>query len=113
MEPKINPETMKQTIDIGYDIFCRKNHDYGNSFELSIDKRGPIAAMVRLEDKFNRADELILKPSKVNDESLIDTLIDMGNYAYMLATYLKGCECNATRQKSTDSKPTGCSNYPD
>lgn len=31
-----------------------KNDDYGDSFSRSVDKFGIIAAVVRLEDKFNR-----------------------------------------------------------
>lgn len=36
------------------DTFIRKNHDYGNSFEQSMDKFGLIASVVRLGDKMSQ-----------------------------------------------------------
>jgi hypothetical protein len=64
-----------------------QNADYGNSFDESINEYGPIAGLVRIRDKFNRANNLILHPKdqKVNDESIKDTLLDMANYCIMLA----------------------------
>ena len=35
-------------------MYIAKNHDYGNSFEKSCDEYGITAALVRMEDKFNR-----------------------------------------------------------
>lgn len=71
------------------DIYKRKNHDYGNSFDKSLNKRGLVAALVRMEDKFNRLDSLITKETcEVVDESLIDTCLDLANYAAMTAKYL-------------------------
>lgn len=70
-------------------IYERKNHDYGNSFSKSFAKRGIAAAMVRMEDKWNRLDNLTLNPENimVKDESIEDTLIDLANYALM--TYVE------------------------
>ena len=38
-----------------HDIYKRKNNDYGNSFEVSLDKYGVIAAVVRLQELFRRS----------------------------------------------------------
>ena len=66
--------------------YAAKNDDYGNSFSESVEKYGPIAGIVRLSDKFHRAENLILnKSQKVSDESIIDTLIDAACYNIMLA----------------------------
>ena len=40
------------------EILQEKNDAYGDSFSRSIDKFGIIAAVVRLEDKFNRLENL-------------------------------------------------------
>jgi isopropylmalate/homocitrate/citramalate synthase len=70
------------------EVFKRKNHDYGNSFEISLDKFGIIAAVVRLGDKMNRIESLSTKKQQVNDESIKDTLQDMANYAIMTIMWL-------------------------
>ena len=63
-----------------------KNADYGDSFGNSVKKYSPIAGLVRMEDKFNRLENLIMncKEAKVKTESLKDTLLDLANYAIML-----------------------------
>ena len=37
---KINETTMREQYDGQYKTFCKKNSDYGDSFELSLDKHG-------------------------------------------------------------------------
>ena len=63
--------------------YAAKNHDYGNSFEQSLDKFGLVASVVRLGDKMNRIESLTKKEAQVKDESIKDTLLDMANYAIM------------------------------
>lgn len=69
--------------------YKHKNHDYGNSFELSVDEFGVVAALVRMSDKWNRLKSLASKENKeilVKDESFNDTLLDLANYCIM--TYM-------------------------
>lgn len=68
-----------------------KNQDYGDSFSRSVDKFGIIAAVVRLEDKFNRLENLTANggKEKVKDESLADTALDISGYGLLLYKYLK------------------------
>ena len=89
---KLNPTTMKTQYDGQYDTFCRKNHDYGNSFEESLDQFGIVASIVRMSDKMNRLESLTdeSKTQQVGSESLLDTLEDLSNYAAMTACWLKG-----------------------
>lgn len=89
---KLNPTTMKTQYDGQYDTFCRKNHDYGNSFEESLDQFGIIASLVRMQDKMLRLQSLTdeSKTQQVGSESLLDTLEDLSNYAAMTACWLKG-----------------------
>lgn len=70
------------------EIFVKKNTDYGNSFEESLEKHGLIAAIVRMEDKMSRLNTLSKQEALVTDESLIDTLKDLSNYALMSAVWL-------------------------
>lgn len=89
---KLNPQTMKNQYDHQYDTFCRKNHDYGNSFEESLDQFGIVASIVRMSDKMTRLESLTdeSKTQQVGSESLLDTLEDLSNYAAMTACWLRG-----------------------
>ena len=70
-------------------IYEKKNADYGNSFENSLDKHGLIAAIVRMDDKMNRVTTLNKTAEQlVNDESVRDTLMDLANYAIMSVMWL-------------------------
>ena len=69
------------------DIYERKNHDYGNSFSRTFAEFGPIAAVVRMNDKMERLKMLCRGEALVN-ESLRDTAIDLANYAIMLVMEL-------------------------
>lgn len=63
-----------------------KNKDYGSSFEQSVKKYGLISALTRISDKYNRAENLILKGelnAAVKDETLRDTLADLASYCIM------------------------------
>lgn len=89
---KLNQQTMKTQYDGQYDTFCRKNHDYGNSFEESLDQFGIVASIVRMSDKMKRLESLTdeSKTQQVGSESLLDTLEDLSNYAAMTACWLRG-----------------------
>lgn len=89
---KVNQQTMKTQYDGQYDTFCRKNHDYGNSFEESLDQFGIVASIVRMSDKMKRLESLTdeSKKQQVGSESLLDTLEDLSNYAAMTACWLRG-----------------------
>ena len=89
---KINEKTMREQYDGQYKTFCKKNSDYGNSFEESLDKHGIVASIVRMGDKMNRLESLTddSRTQQVGSESLLDTLEDLSNYAAMTACWLKG-----------------------
>lgn len=92
MTDKLTPKSMKDQYDHQYNVFCRKNHDYGNSFEKSLDTFGLVAGIVRMNDKFERLVSLNdpNKNAQIASESLLDTLEDLSNYAAMAACWLKG-----------------------
>lgn len=65
-------------------IYAERNEKYGDSFSKTFQEYGKAVAMIRLEDKLNRAKNLISKGLEGSDgESLIDTLKDLSNYANM------------------------------
>ena len=66
MEEMINGEMLL--------TYIRKNHDYGDSFNKSLDKFGLIASVVRMNDKMERIESLMNKEALVKDESIKDTL---------------------------------------
>lgn len=73
------------------ETYKSKNKDYGDSFGVSVQKYGLIAALTRMSDKFNRLENLIITRSKgeVKDESLEDTLLDLASYCIMTAIEIK------------------------
>lgn len=109
MTDKLTPNTMKDQYDHQYNVFCRKNHDYGNSFEKSLDTFGLVAGIVRMNDKFERLVSLNdpSKDARIASESLVDTLEDLSNYAAMAACWLKGkkkSDWKELRKKELDDK---------
>lgn len=91
MTDKLTPTSMKTQYDHQWNVFCRKNHDYGNSFEKSLDTFGLVAGIVRMNDKFERLVSLNdpNKDAQIASESLVDTLEDLSNYSAMAACWLK------------------------
>ena len=64
----------------GYELFVKKNTDYGDAFATY----GAIGVLVRIGDKLSRLSSISKKQiTLVNDESLRDTLIDLHNYSAM------------------------------
>ena len=80
-----------ETFEKLYDVYIRKNRDYGNSFGLSYDKYGPVAGLVRIEDKMNRLENLLMhqQNAMVKDEAILDTVEDAINYLIMLKMELE------------------------
>lgn len=110
MTDKLTPKSMKKQYDHQYDVFCRKNHDYGNSFEKSLDTFGLVAGIVRMNDKFERLVSLNdpSKDAQIASESLTDTLEDLSNYAAMAACWLKRKkERNWAKERLTAIKKEG------
>lgn len=65
-------------------LYSEKNEKYGDSFAKTFKEYGKSVALIRLEDKLNRAKNLISQGLEGSDgESLIDTLKDLSNYANM------------------------------
>lgn len=70
-------------------IYHDKNADYGDSFKKSFSEFGMIMPCIRLGDKYNRLCSITKNGSRVSDESTIDTLLDLANYAIMTVMELE------------------------
>lgn len=74
----------QKITDEMFELYKRKNKDYGDSFSKGFCEYGMIMPCIRLEDKFLRFKQLVRSGEvSVVDEKIEDTLIDMANYAVM------------------------------
>lgn len=90
MEKEVDSEFRHNMItDELLNLYLKKNTDYGNSFDISLDDDGLLVAKIRLGDKYKRFESLLKKKQQeVIDESMRDTLIDMANYAIMTVMWM-------------------------
>lgn len=94
---KIVPQEELQTIQVKdflsecikmVQLYAKKNHDYGNSFNQGMDVIGLPYGVGRLYDKMNRIVALIKVKAEVSDESIKDTIQDLACYSVMTSVYL-------------------------
>lgn len=79
----------KKITDKMLDIHLKKSHDYGSSYDDSLDEEGLAAARVMLRNKWSRFKNLSKgNEIKVKDESIKDTLLDMANYAILTILWM-------------------------
>ena len=79
-EKELNEETYEKLQIEGFELFKRKNRDYGDAFA----NYGVIGVLVRIGDKIGRIQSITKNGrSFVNDESMRDTMIDLHNYSIM------------------------------
>ena len=72
------------------ELYAKKNHDYGNSFDEGCDKIGIGYPLGRLLDKMNRLIACMGKEDEMQvNESIEDTLKDLACYSIMTLSYLK------------------------
>lgn len=76
--------TLKEIHKQEETLYVERNEKYGDSFSKTFQEYGPTVALIRLEDKLNRAKSLISNGLDGSDgESIIDTLKDLSNYSNM------------------------------
>ena len=80
-------------------LYAKKNHDYGNSFNKGCDDIGDAYAVGRLYDKMNRLITLNKTHSEVKDESIEDTIRDLACYSIMYLAYIK----NKNKESNIDT----------
>lgn len=108
---KIVPEKELQTIEVKdfveeavnmVQLYAKKNHDYGNSFEQGMNAIGLPYGVGRLFDKMNRILTLMKTEAKVTDESIEDTVRDLACYSVMTSVYLNYCRKSIKADKIND-----------
>lgn len=95
-----------------HELYVAKNKRYGDSFSKTVQKYGLIAALIRMEDKWNRIEELVHKTATESaDESLVDTLMDLANYSLMVICEIKDAENKRAQLSANTSAPHGVSDF--
>lgn len=92
----VTPEvvTLRDQQNKMLNLMAKKNADYGNAFNKGCDKLGYRYGLARMYDKANRLVHLIeddfngYNNPNVKDESMFDTIQDLGNYCNMLLAWL-------------------------
>lgn len=83
-------ETFSKIVTEMTELYAKKNHDYGNSFDEGCDKIGAGYPLGRLLDKMNRLIACMGKEDEMQiNESIEDTLKDLACYSVMTLSYLK------------------------
>ena len=71
------------------DLRMKKGHDYGQCFEQTMGDYGLLSPIIRFRDKLGRLENLLkVKEAKVKDESIRDTILDLGNYCILTCAVL-------------------------
>jgi hypothetical protein len=91
-------DEFKNVLSDMYDLFARKQNDYGpgniamgTMLETEDEIRmSLIGIIVRMNDKINRLINLVVKKNKEpENESVVDSFIDIGNYSVMAKILLE------------------------
>jgi hypothetical protein len=65
------------------ETYKKKNSDYGNSFNETIEEFGFVPAVARINDKVKRVKNIVKGQDMNYQESLRDNLMDIANYCVM------------------------------
>lgn len=87
-----------------FELYKRKNADYGNSVAKTFDEWGLVSFLVRMEDKLNRVTTLTKKQgeARIADEKIEDTLLDLANYSIMALIELDRAKSELTSEMSAE-----------
>lgn len=87
------------------ELRLKKGHDYGQCFEQSMADYGLLSPVIRFRDKLGRLENLLtVKESKVEDESIRDTILDLGNYCILTCAVLDLIEHHKKLNKDKNIK---------
>lgn len=83
--------SVKEHFNGCFSLFARKQMDYGlGNIAMNGDKKlALLGVLIRLNDKVQRALNIVSKDQNPNNESLEDTATDITNYGAILNTVLK------------------------
>lgn len=87
---KTQEQRISEVCESVEELLKKKNHDYGNSFSLQFEKYGIMSAMIRMDDKMRRLENLVKgSEAQVVDESIEDTLQDLVGYGTLALVELQ------------------------
>lgn len=82
-------EPFKTVLRQMSDTYTAKNNDYGSSFTTLFKELGMTYAYGHLKEKLERIHTLMNNRQQVKQESILDSLMDLANYAVMTIAELK------------------------
>jgi hypothetical protein len=98
-------EVFKTLTDRMNEIFAAKRCDYGPSTEETFKRYGAVSMLVRMRDKLNRLDNLLVNQVQrsVYDERVEDTLLDLANYSLIAILELLKAQSEVTRNDNAEN----------
>lgn len=103
----------KELLDYLESITESKNRRYGSSVTKTFNEYGPLAYFIRIDDKINRAKQILLHAQDETHEgepddlveSVFDTLMDLANYTLLFVVDLEARkESQALGVKQTEGE---------
>lgn len=88
-------EKIEKVLNEMFELYKKKNADYGNGISKNLDnyKIAFPSYLFRIKEKVKRCLSLQENgEAQVKDEKIIDTLLDIANYAVILVAWLKSKE---------------------
>lgn len=76
-------DSFKEITDKMFETFKAKNHDYGTSFSNLFKECGMTYAYGHMAEKLERVKSLMKDEAKVKGEGMMDSLLDLANYAIL------------------------------
>lgn len=96
MKPQERNDLIRSYFEQDMTLLMAKGHDYAGNVDClaNLKRFGYTGIVVRLSDKFSRIETLAKAtgPAAVPSESIIDTLRDIRNYAFLAQIFLEGKE---------------------
>lgn len=77
-------DMIKEIANEVAELVEKKNKDYGNSFDRTLEVYGDVAYFLRIDDKLSRLRRLTKNKALVTDESIEDTLKDIIGYTLLM-----------------------------
>ena len=94
MKPDARDALLRSYFAEDMKLLQAKGRDYSGMIDClrNLRRHGLKGIIVRLGDKYERLDNLIWNgtPASVKDESILDTLRDIRNYAFLAQIFLDG-----------------------
>lgn len=78
-----NRKSFKAITDMMNELNAKKLNDYGNTFGNMCKSFGKIYPLIEIQKKINRLNNLISSGNEPQNESIIDSFVDIANYAVL------------------------------